>query len=29
MNRELVFHAGELFFARDLYAALHKGSPGA
>jgi hypothetical protein len=29
MNRELVFHTGEIFFARDLYAALHKGSPAA
>jgi len=22
MNRELVFHTGEIFFARDLYAAI-------
>ena len=26
MNRELVFHTGEIFFARDLYAALHNGT---
>ena len=29
MNRELVFHTGEIFFARDLYAALHKAEPSA